>query len=140
MDTFEAEERGPDLLAPTASASASTTDSNPLRLGAADDSATDEAPTPDPAGITEVAPTLLLVKVAARVLATPVGVWLGVVISVGLALVNISFIGEDPTAARVLSQLCRAVGDVLIMLPLFSLRRMKAKASAGWRPVTLAQP
>jgi hypothetical protein len=124
MDTFEAEERGPDLLAPTASASASTTDGNPLRLGAADDSVTDEAPTPDPAGITEAAPTLLLVKVAARVLATPVGVWLGVVISVGLALVNISFIGEDPTAARVLSQLCRAVGDVLIMLPLFSLRRV----------------
>eukprot|EP01051_Picozoa_sp_SAG22_P007524 SAG22_NODE_533_length_9401_cov_5.643625_1_plen_466_part_00 len=123
MDTFEAEERGPDLPAPAAAAPAgASADSNPLRLGAAaDDSEATLAPDP---GAGEAAPILLLVKVAAAVLATPVGVWLGVLIGVGLALVNISFIGEDPTAARVLSQLCRAVGDVLIMLPLFSLRRV----------------
>ena len=118
INTFEAEERCDDA---TLSKPSSDTN-NPLRLGAVPDDASGATspPTVDP----EQAPTLWLVTVATRVLATPLGVWLGVVCGVGLALMNLSFIGEDPTALRLLSQSCRAVGDVLIMLPLFSLRRV----------------
>ena len=83
------------------------------------------APQPPPAEAPQVAAApLLLVRVAAAVLASPCGLQLGVAIGFGLAAANFSFLGASTAPLRTLAQCCRAVGDVLLMLPLFSLRRV----------------
>ena len=102
MSAFESEPKDTDL-------------GNPLSPSAAE-----EVPVP----VADVEPSLWLVKMGATISTSSVGVGLGVGIGVGLAIANLSFVSPDVTPLRALSQICRAGGDVLIVLPLFSLSRV----------------
>jgi len=75
-------------------------------------------------GRTEKMQSLLLIKAAVKVVASPFGVWLGIALAIGLAAANLNFIAADASSLHAIAQTCRAVGDLLLALPLFSLARV----------------
>ena len=71
-----------------------------------------------------IAPRLLLIRVAAKVLASPIGVWFGVAIcGVGVSAIFLGKLDADTTALETLFYGCIAGSFSQFSLPLFSLRR-----------------